>query len=87
MSIIDIIIHIMDTVNDVVPTKKEVDDISPFTDGHYSGPGTVISFTTYDRWSDDHCNNDIIFNSDGNYVGTKSWVWFNDSDKDWLDKI
>lgn len=65
----------------------EVKDISDFTDKHYTGPGSLISFWIeagrYGRkWDDAY----IVFDEKENFVGIKREDYFEDIDKDWWKK-
>lgn len=86
---IDILKHILDTVC-LDPEVESCENIDVFTDGHYSGPGYVM---TLDFKDDIEFNdNSIVFDKDMNYVGTMSWIdkrsndgWFNDVNPQWVD--
>ena len=86
---IDILKHIFDTVS-LYPEVESCENIDVFTNGHYSGPGYVM---TFDFKDDVQFNeNSIVFDKDMNYVGTMSWIgkglsdgWFNDVNPKWMD--
>lgn len=85
---IDILKHIFDTVS-LYPDVESCENIDVFTNGHYSGPGFIMSFDFND--GDDFSENSIVFDKDMNYVGTMSWIrewskgWFNDVNPKWID--
>ena len=91
-TIIDILKHIFDTVC-LYPDVESCENIDVFTNGHYFGPGYVM---TLDFKDDVEFNeNSIVFDKDMNYVGTMSWIgkrdseyrdgWFNDVNPKWID--
>ena len=86
---IDILKHIFDTVC-LYPDVEFCKNIDVFTNGHYSGPGYVMTLDFKD--GDDFMESSIVFDMDKNYVGTMSWIdkrsnngWFNDVNPKWID--
>lgn len=85
MTMIETIEHILNTIGTLFE-KKSVEDISKYTNEHYTGPGIIIEYDSFD-YDGERSDTTIVFDKDGNYIGTKSWIYFNDADKNWLDKI
>lgn len=76
-----------DDVNFAHSEFIEVKDISDFTDKHYTGSGSLISFWIeagiYGRkWDDAY----IVFDDKENFVGIKRDDLFEDVDHDWWKK-
>lgn len=71
---------------------RRVDELSFYTDNHYSGPGFVYSLGVREDESD-YADYDVIFDENWNYLGTMAWIryldkgWFNDADPNWLDRV
>ena len=79
MKIIDIINHILNTVDNSVLTSygvKKIDDISDITNECYSGEGFSIEFITRDVFANE--KHHVVFDSNGEYLGTRTIDWFND---------
>ena len=86
---IDILKHIFDTAC-LYPDVESCKNIDVFTNGHYFGPGFIMSFDFKD--GDDFVESSIVFDMNKNYVGTMSWIdkrsnngWFNDVNPNWMD--
>lgn len=78
MKIIRIINHILRTVdNDALRCYgiRKIDDISDITKGSFSGEGFSIDFDTYGDLSNEEHH--VIFDSNGEYLGTRTVDWFN----------
>ena len=65
-----------------------VEDVSPYTSNHYSGPGFIYSVELKDSdWS--YSQYDVVLDENKEYLGTMAWIrgnndgWFNDIDPDW----
>lgn len=87
-TIMDIISTIgYEDVNFAHSEFTEVEDIADFTDKHYTGPGSLISFWIeagiYGRkWEDSY----IVFDDNDNFVGIKREDFFEDIDPNWWKK-
>lgn len=64
-----------------------VDDITKYTDGHYTGPGFVYELKIMDS-EYDIADYTIVMDENQTYVGTMAWItdnsgWFNDINPEW----